>query len=223
VPYGHLIAAQPGVTAIGLGTRGSFAKDKASGKLAAVLHAEFEGDGNYKMLLASKVLLAFAIYALVACIFLPWPVDLILGGIIALISLLGLLLASLLGGFGGGSPSDVNGGDLQTNTTDPETGQAVNASVIYVAGTWVYDTLHEGWNEIHPIKECCIVGCWKGDWSDYTCGDEDTPPPPPDIILRLRKGFQEAKTDETLANQARPEHQWRFHPDIDGCASDIIG
>jgi len=27
-----------------------------------------------------------------------------------------------------------------------------------VSGTWVYDSAHEGWNEIHPIKKCLRLG-----------------------------------------------------------------
>lgn len=44
---------------------------------------------------------------------------------------------------------------------------------------------------------------------------------PPDIILRVRKGFQVAQT-ATIANQAQPEHQWHLHPELDGCAREII-
>src|SRR5215204_2245814 len=155
LPYGELIRPQDSVTAIGLNQQGHFAEDAQTGMIAAVLHAEFEGDGNYKMLQASKVLLAFAIYALIACIFLPFPVDAFLGLAIGLISLLGLLLASLLGLSGEGSPSDVNAGDLTDNTgVDPDSGQGIGADVVYVQGTWVCDTLHERWNEIHPIKIC---------------------------------------------------------------------
>jgi hypothetical protein len=217
VPFGELVAPQPSVTAIGLKTPGHFATDGKphtndghTHRLAAVLHAEFEGDGNYKMLQVSKILLANAIFALVACIFLPWPYDIILGGVIFLISLIGLFLASLLGLFGEGSPSDVNAGELTDNTGVNENGQGIGADIVYVQGTWVYDTLHEGWNEIHPIKICTKMGKWEGDW------------PPPDIILRIRHGFQVAQAEETITNQARPEYQWQIHPDIDGCARDLI-
>lgn len=216
-PFGELVAPQPGVTAIGRKTPGHFATDGEPNsddgrthRLAAVLHAEFEGDGNYKMLQASKVLLALAIYALVACIFLPWPADIILGAVIGLIALLGLIFASLLGTSGEGSPSDVNAGDLTDNTGVDENGQGVGADVVYVQGTWVYDTLHEGWNEIHPIKKCTKMGKWDGNWPD------------PGTILRVRHGFEVAQAEETIANQARPEYQWQIHPDLDGCFRDVI-
>jgi hypothetical protein len=218
LPYGNLIAPQAAVTNIGLETPGHKAFDEASGTTSAILHAEFEGAGNHTLLQAADAALGLAIAALFACIILPFPVGLILG----LLSLLALILGALLGNNDFGSPSDAGGGELHTNTIDPDSGQAVGADVLYVQGTWVYDTLHEGWNEIHPIKVCTKIGCWKGDWGDIKCGEEGDPAPPDIILLRVRKGFQEAQAPETLANQALPENQWRFHPDLDGCASDII-
>lgn len=212
-PYGELVRPQPGVIAIGVDQQGHFATDRQTGMLAAVLHAEFEGDGNYKMLVTSKVLLAFAIFALIACIFLPWPADILLGLAIGLISLLALFLSSLAGLFGEGSPSDTDTGDLTDNTgVDPETGQGIGADIVYVEGTWVCDTLHERWNEIHPIKICSKMegGPWDGEW------------PPEDMILRVQNGFQVAQAEETLANQALPENQWQIHPLIDGCSTTII-
>jgi hypothetical protein len=213
-PYGELVTPQPSVTAIGLEFGGHFATDGDPGssdghthQLAAVLHAEFEGDGNYKMLQASKVLLAVAIYSLIACIFLPWPADIILAAIIGLLTLLGLFIASLLGGFGEGSPTDVNAGDL-TDNTDVVDGHGIGADIVYVQGSWVCDTLHERWNEIHPIKTCMKCGKWDGGW------------PPDDIILRLRHGFQLARDEGTKINQARPENQWIVHPSLDGCTPD---
>lgn len=205
--YGELIRPQQSIVAIGLAPldHGHFATDPQTGRLAAVLHAEFEGDGMYKMLLASKVLLAFAIYALVACLFLPWPADIILAGIIAALSLIGLLLASLLSLFGEGSPSDVNAGELTGNTGVDENGQGIGADTVYVQGSWVFDTLHERWNEIHPIKVCC------------KCES-----PPQDTILRIRHGFQVAQAEQTKTNQARPQYRWQIHPDLDGCVADVI-
>ena len=214
VPHGKLVTPHPSVTAIGLTVAGHLATDGDPGtndgrthQLAAVLHAEFEGDGNYKMLQASKVLLALAIYALIACMFMPWPANIILAIGMWLFSLLSLFVASLLGGFGEGSPSDVNAGELTDNTGTVD-GKGVGADIVYVQGSWVCDTLHDRWNEIHPIKKCVKQGKWDGSW------------PADDIILRLRHGFELAGAEATVLNQARPENQWILHPDLDGCSSD---
>lgn len=32
------------------------------------------------------------------------------------------------------------------------------ADILVVKGSWVYDSAHEGWNEIHPIKHCQTIG-----------------------------------------------------------------
>ncbi len=206
LPYGPLIAAQPGVTAVGLQTQGYEAFDKATQTTSAALHAEFEGAGNYYMLLGAEAALGIAIAALIACIALPYPAGLVL----ALLALLAFIIGAVFGNSDLGTPSDVGAGELHMNT-DANGGQGAGADVLYVQGTWVFDPLHDGWNEIHPIKVCTKVRVWDGDWST-----------PPDVILRLRKGFQVAQAAETLANQARPEHRWRLHPDLDGCVPDVI-
>lgn len=215
-PFGHLIAPQPAITAIGKATAGHPAFDEASGTTSAALHAEFEGAGNDTLRKGAEAGLGLAIAALLACIALPFPAGLIL----AVLAAMALFLGATAGNNDFGSPSDVDVGELHTNTVDPETGQAVGADVLFVQGTWVYDSLHEGWNEIHPIKVCTKIGCWKGDWTDFTCGEEGGPPP--DIILRLRRGFQVAQAEVTLENQKLPENQWQVHPDLDGCFRDII-
>lgn len=216
-PFGHLIAPQPAVTAIGQPTPGLTAFDEASGTTSAILHAEFEGAGNDTLMKGAEAGLGLAIAALLACIALPFPAGLIL----AVLALMAFLLGATAGNNDFGSPSDVGVGELHTNTVDPETGLAVGADVLFVQGTWVYDPLHEGWNEIHPIKTCTKIGCWKGDWTDTTCGGEGGTTPP-DIILRLRQGFQVAQAEVTLDNQKLPENQWQVHPDLDGCFRDII-
>lgn len=205
-PYGYLIAPQAGVTAIGRATPGHTALDAATQKRSAILHCEFEGAGNYNLMLGAEAALGIAIAALIACISLPFPAGLVL----ALLALLALIIGALLGNSDLGSPGDVVGGELHTNN-DANGGYGAGADILYVQGTWVYDPLHEGWNEIHPIKVCTKIGVWDGDWSST-----------PDIILRLRQGFDTARAPATLANQAKAEHQWRLHPELDGCRSEVI-
>lgn len=204
-PYGELVTPQPQVTAI-MTVEGHFATDAQTGQIAATLHAEFEGDGNYKMLQASKVALAVSIYALVACLLGP------LGGLFAaailILALLGLFITSLLTLSGEGTPSDVDAGELTDNTGTNANGQGVGADIVYVQGAWVCDTLHERWNELHPIKKCMKCGTWDGSW------------PQDDIILRIRHGFEVAQDPATVTAQAQPQNQWSFHPDLDGCVAD---
>ncbi|CAN5551159.1 hypothetical protein BH20ACI3_BH20ACI3_32360 [soil metagenome] len=222
-PYGGLIRNQTLITDLGSEVPGYEKNGYDLGDHdptgSATLHCEFEGSGNHDQYLLAQAMLGIATAAFAVCIFVPWWVSLIILILLFLAGLIGMLINKV---GHPGSPSDVNPG-LPTIHKDQD--------VLYIQGTWVYDPLHEGYNEIHPIKVCCKIGCWKGDWINTNCepnggptGYDDaclssTEPP---IILRLRNGFKEAQAEETLANQKRPEHQWHFHPDLDGCAPQVI-
>jgi len=220
-PYGELIKIKDEVKALDVRTEGHTSVDAAVGESSrsAVLHAEFEGGGNDILLNAADAALGLSMIALLLCL-TPFAGALLVA-FLAAVAWLIMIFGGLSGNQDFGSPSDVDAGELHTNHIDPETGRAVGADVLYVQGTWVFDPLHEGWNEIHPIKICAKIGCWQGDWSSFDCGD-GVSPPPPDIILRLRKGFDDARSAETIGNQARPEHGWQVHPDIDGCVGAVI-
>jgi hypothetical protein len=216
-PYGFLIAPQAAVTnpPVSRPSPGHSARDEfGTGLVSATLHAEFEGAGNYDLMQISEGMLGFAIGSLLACVFLPWPADLIVGLGLTILAVLGWLIGAVLAKtVRPGDPSDVDPdiGTLHTNN-DENGGLGLGADIVYVQGAWVHDPLHEGWNEIHPIKVCTKVGRWDGGWSDQ----------PPDVILRARHAFEIARSDETRANQARPEHQWEVHPELDSCSTVVI-
>lgn len=214
-PFGHLIKAPNVITdpPLSLTPTGAKACDEfGTGETSAVLHAEFEGAGIYDLMQIAEGMLGFAIAALLACVFLPWPLAVFL----AIAALLGLIIGAIAAGLvRPGDPEDVNPdiGTLHTNDSAGEDGRGRGADIVYVFGTWVHDALHDGWNEIHPIKVCTKVnGTWDGDWLDVA----------PDVILRARHGFDVAQADETRTNQALPEHQWEVHPVLDGCSSSVI-
>ncbi len=217
-PYGNLIKGQDVITnpPVSRDTHGYKRLDKATGKCSAVLHAEFEGAGNYDLLQISEAMLGFAVAALAACVFLPPPFDMIVGLALLVLALLGWLLGAVLAKtIRPGDPSDVdpNIGTLHVNDCAGEGGLGSGADIVYVQGTWVFDPVHDGYNEIHPIKICMkMMKTWDGDWSELF----------PDLEVRVRHGFQLAQAEETLASQALPEHQWQVHPDLDGCASVLI-
>ena len=85
--------------------------------------------------------------------------------LLVILSLIALLIGGLFGLFdSSGVPGDVN-----PNLPVLEKG----VHIIFIAGAWVYDAGHNhatepgGWNEIHPIKYCTIVGTnWEGDWPE---------------------------------------------------------
>jgi hypothetical protein len=120
----------------------------------AVLHCEFEGGGVKKMKDAAEAALPFALLAAAACS-IPFPlfalVCLILAAIATVITIAGLGSALK----DRGTPTDVNPklDDLHRHE-----------DILFVKGEWVFDSAHDGWNEIHPIKTCLRIGSWRGTW-----------------------------------------------------------
>jgi len=199
---GELIKNQPSVIAEDLDFKGEVAKQWANYPDTAVLHAEFEGAGVYDLMMACLAALAFATAAAIVCAIpvFGWIACLILTLIAAIITVVGIVV----GLNDTGSPTDVNPdlGELHVNDA---TGKG--ADILFVKGAWVYDSAHEGWNELHPIKHCQRIGTWYGNWPfdakttvDYWC----------DAVGKA--------TDPLVTeNQKNPENQWTIHPLIDGC------
>jgi hypothetical protein len=169
----------------------------------AVLHCEFEGGGVKTLYDAAQAALAFAAAATVVCsipIF-GWVACAILGGIAAVITIAGIIAALN----DRGNPSDVNpdlGTELHVNDATRR-----GADLLVVKGEWVYDSAHEGWNELHPIRRCQRIGQWNGFWSWDTKLARDS----------WCAALDDADKDSTHDNQANPENQWTVHPVIDGC------
>lgn len=203
------------------------------------LHCEFEGAGVYKLMVAAELALAFATAAAVACLVpvIGWVVCVILGAIAGAISLAGLIVAL----------SD----EAEPSVYDAKTGETSNVlhtmrDILFVRGAWVFDTAHEGWNEIHPIKFCQRIATapvyspdgvdwhyaiasylralhrWDLDFSDPLNPKpimKDGPPKPQDWIDWVKSWCDLADTarhPSTLSNQQRPENRWRVHPAVDG-------
>ncbi len=169
----------------------------------ACLHAEFEGGGVYDLLIACLAALAVAVVAAIVCAIpvIGWIACLILSLISGAVALIGLAVALN----DQGNPNDVNSNLGEIHTNDP-TGRG--ADILVVQGTWVYDSAHSGWNELHPIKHCQRIGTWEGFWSGVGTADS------------WCSAISEAQDPITVANQSQPQNQWNTHPDIDGCGDD---
>jgi hypothetical protein len=204
------------------------------------LHCEFEGGGVIDLLHAAEAALAFATAAAIACAIpvVGWVVCAILSAVALIITLVGIFAALN----DKGKPS----------VYDPATGQTSSAlhpgqDILFVKGTWVFDTAHEGWNEIHPIKECQLVakaryeeadvvdwdnaiasymvaqGRWQWDPTDPASLKPlklDGPPKGVDWTNWVQSWCDHVATISTpltVDNQGRPEHKWQIHPAIDGC------
>lgn len=217
---GNLIKNQPGTVAILVSFTGESAlacdEDKCGkGKCpdTAALHCEFEGAGMYIFYQWLKVIFGILLAGTIAGALCLIPV---IGWIACLIAAILLaaaaaaFIASIVhGNLDAASPADVNpslGGELHQNDCS-----LTGADLVVVAGEWVYDSLHDGWNEIHPIRQCQRIGTWTGTWTfpsgrspkderDFWCGALGT-----------------ARDPLTSATQKEPQHQWTFHPVVDGC------
>jgi hypothetical protein len=86
----------------------------------------------------------------------------------------------------------------------------LGATIVCVVGRWVYDSAHDGWNEIHPLKSVQAIGTmtpgpyyfpWNPSWAQQ-CG-----------MISAAMGLT------TQRNQQLPANGWIIHPLVDGCAA----
>jgi hypothetical protein len=178
---------------------------------SAVLHAEFEGAGVYDLLLACLIALGLAAIATVICAIpvVGWLACIIMAIIIA--AVVGIGMAVALGDTG--NPTDVN-----ENLGNLEQG----VDILAVRGTWVYDSAHEGWNELHPIKQAQKAGEFHGNWEDVFEAVKDLLPagatPNAETFVKFWcDALVNATAPTTVIAQGKPENTWVIHPVIDGC------
>lgn len=199
-PYGELIKEQPGIASDVGFFRGEFAKEPDTDRTSWVLHAEFEGAGMRDFRIGALVALALAIAALIVCAAVPPPFGVVAAAILTFLAFLAWLIGYLVGDHDYADPSDTAGTPSEIKQNDKDS--HVGADLLYVSGAWVFDSFHEGWNELHPIKKCTPIGTWNGAW----------PVDIPEVAKKLDDGFRDAKTAG-----ADPHDRWEIHPYIDGC------
>jgi hypothetical protein len=178
-------------------------------RTAAALHCEFEGGGVWELLQWCLVALALATAATVVCAIpiLGWIACAILG-VAALVVFIAGVIAALNNK---GDPNDVDPGLGEIHVPDA-TGRG--GDILVVKGTWVYDSAHEGWNEIHPILHCQRIGTWDGSW----WGTEFAPPNTKAAVDRWCSALGRAQDPATKTAQQQPQNQWQVHPVVDGCS-----
>jgi len=103
---------------------------------------------------------------------------------------------------------------------------------VVVKGNWVYDSLHDGWNEIHAIHACQVIGTmpdgktWPAEidtphgFTD-TLG-LDTPEKVERAIGVWCLSLRQAEDAEDGGNRDDPQNNWILHPLVDGCFRDVI-
>jgi hypothetical protein len=199
---GFLIAEQAATRDIGLGFVGYTAKQWQNYPDTPVLHGEFEGGGIYDLLQAAKAVLVVSTIGAVVCSIpvFGWLACLIVFGVAAIIAAVGVIVALN----DKGSPSDVNAELTEIHTNDP-TGRG--ADLLVIKGDWVYDSFHDGWNEIHPILQAQRVGTWQGSWGFDAATARDA----------WCRALEDADSPGTRQDQLKRENQWEVHPVVDGC------
>jgi len=179
-----------------------------SNRKAAALHCEFEGGGVWELLQWALVAFGLATAATVACSIpvIGWIACAILGAAAAIVSIAGIISALN----NTGDPNDVNPGLGEIHTADAA---GFGADILVVKGRWVYDSAHEGWNEIHPILHCQRIGTFNGSWA----GTAFALPHTKAAVDHWCSAIARAQDPLTVAEQEKPENQWIVHPLIDGC------
>jgi len=219
---GHLIKNQPDIIAHHLDFKGEEAKVPfSSDEPSAVLHCEFEGGGVYDLLLACLAALGYnAVATVAATIICAIP---IIGWIACLI--ISLIFAAITAGIVAMGMANALADKGNPNDVNPHLGNLEQGKdVLVVQGTWVYDSAHEGWNEIHPIKQCQRIGQWgvsppgAGTWQDFF---KTLPAGASQDVMTFVKfwcdAIAKANDPATVAEQGKPQNQWQIHPVIDGC------
>lgn len=151
----------------------------------------------------------------------PFAIGKVICAVVAA-ALAPILIAALIKAWFGAAEGDVEdalrgGGPVQVG------------DLVVSTGRWVYDAGHGGYNEIHAVRTIQVIDRsrdfgapgtvpWGSDFATYRkrwCEAIAEAPPrqPADAVAVPATPAQQ----ETANRQARPEHQWNFHPVIDGC------
>jgi hypothetical protein len=213
-PQGKLVAEHPSVLAIG---RGYVQGGDDHQAYVTSLHCEFEGDGIDTLYTWAKVILGL----LIAILLVPPVIKAILALLALFLTLVNVLdvLTSPPGLSGSGDPRDI----------DPSLGHLARGDIVITKGEWIYDSLHHGWNEIHPVRDCQVIGRMElGSFEDPA-----TPaaPWPPDLggigldttakvemsLQRWCAKLDESRDTEDGGSRTDPQNDWVIHPLIDGC------
>jgi hypothetical protein len=91
----------------------------------------------------------------------------------------------------------------------------------------VYDSLHDGWNEIHAIHACQKIGRFDPDHpTQWPALFNGMPINTPDAVRAARDYWCDAigKAEEAEDGGSRddPAQNWVVHPLVDGCSIPII-
>jgi hypothetical protein len=200
-PQGNLVKPQAAIFDIGR----SYVSDEDHYRYISALHSEFEGSGIRNLLAWAHVVLAL----LIALLLVPYPFNVIILWLLAVISVFAGTTA-LFDPLNPGDPQDV----------DPNLGTLKNGDLVVLKGDWVYDSLHDGWNEIHAIHACQRIGeidpaaDWPPELSTTAAVEQ--------LLKEWCGSIADAEDAEDGGSRDDPANQWEVHPVIDGCRPPVI-
>jgi hypothetical protein len=213
---GELVSEQPSILAIGR----AYVSDEDHLKYMTGLHCEFEGSGIHNMLIWAGIVLALLIAALAVLLLAPG-----LGWLVTLL----ILLAILFGGTGiltGPLAGPLAAGAGHPTDVDESLRTLARGDIVVVKGEWVYDSLHFGWNEIHPIRDCCVIGKtfiggpWPADLGNGLGLDDDAKVQA--TLDRWCRMLDDARDCEDGGSRDDPANDWILHPLVDGCRESVV-
>ncbi len=207
------------------------------------IEIEFEGGGIHDLYVALLAALPLALAGAVAGAAImavalglaagaaasgPW------GWLLALLIIIGALIAQALASApaaaAAGAGYLVGQGDVASPAADDPRLCTISPGldVLVVMGTWIYDSAHAGWNELHPVLHCQKIA--RVNPGDLAAGNPWASLPQ-FSAARLENTLNqnsagrvgwcpligEAGSALTLANQQLPQNGWTIHPLIDGC------
>jgi hypothetical protein len=217
---GHIVEPNDDVLTIGRG----YVSDAGHARYLKAIHCEFEGSGIRNLMAWAGAVLAVLIAALLASsipglgTFLAW---------IAIILTLFFGVTAVTDPLNPGDPQDVG----------INRGELVAGAIVVLKGNWVYDSLHNGWNEIHAIHAGQIIGEMAIDpVTDKTVWPAEIDTPPEftdklglDTIEKVERAIgvwclaiKQAEDAEGGGSHDDPAQNWVVHPLIDGCKKVII-
>jgi hypothetical protein len=212
-PYGYVMKEQLALWDLQQANAGGYGMKSFTGHgsnlttlVAPCVHCEIEGKGMYDLLTSTTALLVATSIAMAAALAIGefWPWGAVLSALMALLAFL----------FGWAASNDqANPSQITPPISGPLVSLATStpnqpADLLMVTGTWVYDTMHSGWNELHPVKSWQRAGTWKGSWPSSI---------PPSVGATLVAMKKSAMSPSTKAAQLEPQNQWKLHPLVDGC------
>ncbi len=203
--------------------------------IVPALEVEFEGAGVWDVYQALQIAIGIAaagtvvgalkwlaplVAALCAIPIFGWIVCAIAAAAFAIAAALAVAsaIAAGVGLYEGGSDNSAEA-NVKKNVGVLHPG----ASVVFVMGTWVYDSGHTGWNELHPVLFCQKIDhIHRKDLLAGTPWINHPSLQAPHLKHTLDKHCglaTKAIAPATVAAQALPENGWKLHPLVDGCTA----